>query len=307
MKKTIAFFVRDVDASKEPFSDREYYYYSYQHYLLAMKQAGAQVYFVTGGDNYLGKGRFAHAWTIDEVSEVRDFQQVGEIQADIVFEKGGFRELDVPTVTDVRLYPLLLDKAATYERFSQYQAKTIVCADKEELEAAFKQVVGEMVVVKNPVSNGGKQVYIGTKQTIQIPETETYPLMVQEFIDMSDGVPGLAAGIHDVRVLMTGREIVGATLRQPAAGKYHANVSQGGSERFLRTAQIPAEVREMALEIDAQLDDFPRFYAIDFAKGKQGWLMVELNPRPGLNTRSDAGPVALEIMRDVAAYIAGLA
>src|SRR6266403_996757 len=103
MSKAVAFFVRNLDGDKYPFSIRDLYFHSYQEYLLAMKRAGAQAYFVTGNENYLGDGRFAKAWTINGVSEVKDFEEVGEITADVVFDKGGFEGRDVTVVTDQRL------------------------------------------------------------------------------------------------------------------------------------------------------------------------------------------------------------
>ncbi len=303
--KTIAFFVRAVDADKYPFVVRDLYYYSYQEYLLAMKRAGANVYFVTDNASYLGQGRFSRAWTIDEVSEVADFQEVEEIQADIVFEKGGFSGRDVPIVTDPRLYPIN-SKAAIYEKFSQYQPLTVSCKNLNEVKAAIAEMPGDIVVVKNPEGAGGRSVYIGDKDEISVPETETYPLLVQEFIDMSEGVPGLADGVHDIRVLMTGSTIIGATLRTPAPGSLYANVSKGGTEQLLAVEDIPAEVRDMARAIDSQIEDVPRYYAIDFARGKQGWKLVELNVKPGL-FRAENGPLAAEFQRRVAEYIVGLA
>jgi glutathione synthase/RimK-type ligase-like ATP-grasp enzyme len=305
--KTIAFFVRNIAADKYPFSVREIYYRAYQEYLLAIKQAGARAYFVTGNDSYLGDGRFAQAWDIDKVSEVRDFRPVGEVTADLVFNKGGFEGSGVAIVTDPRLDPIINDKVAVYARFGKYQPKSVVCANFAEIERALGDMPGEMVVVKNPLSSGGRQVYIAKKTELVIPEDETYPLLVQEFVDMSEGVPGLAKGVHDVRVLMTGPKIIGATLRQPQPGKLHANVSLGGSERFLSVDEIPAEVRGMAAAIDSELPDVPRYYAIDFARGKQGWRLIELNVRPGLNHRDNVGPLADEIRQGVAEYLVGLA
>lgn len=302
--KTIAFYVRAVDADKYPFVVRDLYYYSYQEYLLAMMRAGANAYFVTDNESYLGKGRFSRAWAIDEVSEVSDFREVGEIQADIVFEKGGFTGRDVPIVTDPRLYPIN-SKAAIYEKFAQYQPLTVTCKNAGEVAAAIAAMPGDIVVVKNPEGAGGRSVYIGQKSELSVPDSETYPLLVQEFIDMSDGVAGLADGVHDVRVLMTGSEIIGATLRTPAPGSLYANVSKGGTERLLSVEEIPAEVRDMARAIDGQIEDVPRYYAIDFARGKQGWKLVELNVKPGL-FRADNGPLAAEFQRRVAEYIVGL-
>jgi glutathione synthase/RimK-type ligase-like ATP-grasp enzyme len=305
MSKIIAFFVRNLDPAKLPFAARDLYYYSYQEYLLAMKQAGAEAYFVTDNATYLGDGRFSRAWTTDTVSEVVDFQEVGEIRADVVFEKGGFTGRDVPVVTDPRLQPLFGNKTALYERFSTYQPLSVKCMDAGQVRAAIEAMPGEMVVVKNPVGAGGRQVYIGTKDAIAVPPDETYPLLVQEFVDMSGGVPGLAAGVHDLRILLTGSTIIGATLRQPAAGSLYANVSQGGTEQLLSVDEIPQEVLAIAREIDAQLDDLPRYYAIDFARGKQGWVLIELNMKPGLFRQAN-GPLAAGLQRSVAQYIVGL-
>ena len=305
MAKTIAFFVRNVDANKYPFSVRDLYYHSYQEYLLAIKRAGADAYFVTDNATYNGAGIFSKAFTITQVSEVEDFITVGEIKADIVFEKGGFSGRDIAIVTDPKLYPLISDKAAIYQKFAQYQPKSVVCANLEAVLQAVQNMPGEMVVVKNPVSSGGRQVYIAKKSEITIPGDETYPLIVQEFVDMSGGIPGIARGVHDVRVLLTGSEIIGATLRQPPAGGLHANVSKGGTERLLSRMEIPREVLEMARAIDRQLEDLPRYYAIDFALGKQGWVLIELNTRPGL-FRHDNGPLAQDFMNSFAEYIVRL-
>jgi glutathione synthase/RimK-type ligase-like ATP-grasp enzyme len=306
MAKIVAFFVRNIHPEKYPFSVRELYYYSYQEYLLAMKAAGAEAYFVTGNESYLGNGRFSQAWSIDKVSEVGDFTTVGPIQVGVVFNKGGFEGRGVKIVTDPGLEPVTGNKVKILELFSKYQPKTVVCADAEAVKAAIAGMPGEVVVVKNPVSSGGRQVYIGKKDEIVVPADETYPLLVQEFVDMSEGIPGIAKGPHDVRVLLTGGKIIGATLREPVPGSLHANVSKGASERLLSFDEIPAEVRSMATEIDGQLEDLPRYYAIDFARGKQGWVLIELNTRPGL-FRAENGPLAAGFQRSVAEYIVSLA
>lgn len=305
MPKTIAFFVRNIDPSKYPFSVRDLYYHSYQEYLLAMKQAGANAYFVTDNDSYEGGGVFRHAYSIDAVSEVADFTDIGQIKADVVFEKGGFEGRDVPIVTDPRLYPLISDKTAIYQKFHHYQPKSVICTDLPAVQAAIADMPGEMVVVKNPVSAGGRQVYIGRKGEIEVPTSETYPLMVQEFVDMSDGIPGITPGVHDLRVLLTGNVIIGATMRIPPAGSLHANVSKGATEYLLSVDEIPTEVQAMALEIDNQLEDLPRYYAIDFARGKRGWVLIELNTRPGL-FRASTGPQAVDFQRMVAEYMVAL-
>src|SRR5690349_9900564 len=107
MAKTIAFCVRNGHAERYPFSERDLYYRAYQEYLLEMKRAGADAYFVTDNASYLGDGRFSKAWTIDQVSEVEDFREVGEIKAGLVYNKGGFEGRGVTIVTDPRLEPII--------------------------------------------------------------------------------------------------------------------------------------------------------------------------------------------------------
>ncbi len=271
-----------------------------------MKRAGAQAFFVTGNDSYVGNGNFSKAWTIDQVSQVNDFILTGPIHADVVFDKGGFEGTDIKVVTDHRLHPILNDKVLTYQKFERYQPKSVTCHSIEEVSQAINAMTGEMVVVKNPYGSGGSQVYIDLKEKIQIPVNETFPLIVQEFIDMSGGIEGLAAGIHDLRVLVAGGTVLGATIREPAKGKLHANVSLGGSEKLIHKTAIPQEVLDIVQDVDSQLESLPRYYAIDFAKGKQGWLMVELNNKPGL-FRESTGELARSFMSGLADYLVSLA
>lgn len=270
-----------------------------------MKRAGARAYFVAGRKNYLGGGLFRKAWAIDSVSEVRDFQQIGELQADLVYDKGGFTRRDVLVVTDPKLNPVLADKTLMYRRFGRLQPQTEICVNKTELSAAMEQMPGEMVVVKNPWGSGGRQVYVGKKGDVRIPADERYPLLVQEFIDMSDGVPGMIEGPHDVRVLVAGGTMIGGTLRWPQAGNLRANVAQGGGQRLLDQAEIPDELRAIVREIDAELEDLPRYYSIDFARGKTGWKMIELNNKPGLFPEA-IGPLARTYMDSLARYLVSL-
>ncbi|HVQ44832.1 MAG TPA: hypothetical protein VMT30_07800 [Candidatus Saccharimonadia bacterium] len=307
--KTIGFFVRNIDVTKPPFLRSEVGYndfgFANQQYLLALNRADVKAYFVTDNASYLGGGRFANAWTIHEARAVPEFREVGPITASVVYEKGGFEGRDVLTVTDPKLREIC-NKAETYRRFGQFQPKTVIVANPQELKAAIADMPGEMVVVKNPAGSSGQQVYIAAKDELVVPETETYPMLVQEFVDMSDGLPGLAAGPHDVRVIMAGNTILGGTLRQPAAGRLLANTGQGGSLRLLSRAELPKAVVDMAHSIDGELKEFPRYYSLDFAKGTQGWKLIELNGKPGLYYR-DVGPLAQEFMDGFVSYMVGLA
>lgn len=300
MPKVVALFVRNLDSKKPPFVEPEYNV-AYQEYFLAMREAGLEPYFTTNNASYLGKGRFEQAWTIDRLGTVEDFKPIGPITADIVFDKGGFAGQDVVVVTDPR-NKVLYKKDEMYRQFGHYQPFTKICDSPAELTAAIAEIPGDIVVVKNPEGNGGRQVYIDRKADLIVPASETYPLLVQEFVDLSGGIPGLAEGVHDLRVILVGNTIAAGLVRQAAPGKWHANMHQGGTERLIAPAEIPPEVVKLSLEIDAQLQDLPRYYAIDFAKGKQGWILMELNAKPGI-AYEERGPKAYALMNTFIDYL----
>lgn len=304
--KNIAIFVRSIDAEGYPFNIRDLYFYSYQEYLLAFKSAGMNAYFVTDNSSYRGGGNFLKSWTINEVTEVKDFIYTGPITADIVFNKADFRATDVKVFTDPRLHDILSNKARMYEKFSELQPLSAICINQDELAKALKIIATNKVVIKQPEGNGGRFVKIfDSASDVSISEEE-FPVLVQEFIDMSAGIPGLAIGIHDLRILFTGNQVIGATLREPATGKLYANVSQGGSERLLSVDEIPNEALLIAKHIDNQLPQYPRYYAADFALGSNGWKLVELNEQPGL-FRQNNGPLASKFMNKLANYVKDLA
>jgi len=306
--KTIAFFVRSIDPAKPPFLrsdiDSADWGYAYQHYFLALNAAGAKTYFVSGNDTYEGEGRFSKSWTIEKALDVPEFHESGPIKADLVFEKGGFEGRDILTVSDPKIREIC-NKAETLRRFGAFQPKSVMVDNATALAEAVQAMPGDMVVVKNPAGSGGDQVYIARKNELKVPGTETYPLLVQEFVDMSEGVPGLAKGPHDLRILIAGGTVTGGMLRQPLEGRYHANAGQGASVELLRKSQIPAEAAELALKIDEDLKQWPRFYAADFARGKQGWKLIELNAKPGLFYRG-VEDVAREHIQGLVSYLIGL-
>ena len=55
------------------------------------------------------------------------------------------------------------------------------------------------------------------------------PYLLQEFIDTSAGIPNIATGTDDLRVIIIGGEVIMASIRTPAPGKLLANVAQGGT------------------------------------------------------------------------------
>lgn len=300
--KTIIIFTRTIDPNGYPFND-EYHWNAYQDLLLAIKARGAQAYFATDPSTYLGNGKFSAVYAIgDEKRQVKDFDRLENVTAGLVFEKGGFAADDVMVLNPPFVSGITASKAETYRHFAKYQPKSVICANEAELKRAFDEIPGELIVVKEPESNGGRAVQIGPKSEVWETRPAVYPLIVQEFIDTSVGVPGYVEGIHDVRVKIGGGKIFGGMIRQPAPGEYRANLAQGGSVRHLFPDEIPEEALTLAKEIDCFFERYPRYYAIDFANTANGWKLIELNAKPGLSPAS-VSPQAARVIDELAEYL----
>lgn len=302
--KTIVIFTRTIDPDGYPFND-EYHWNAYQDLLLAIKARGARAFFATDSSTYRGDGKFSMAYGTDEKCAVKDFQRFENVTAGLVFEKGGFAASDVMVLNPPFVAGITASKAETYRHFAKYQPKSVICADEAQLKQAFSDMPGELIVVKEPESNGGRAVQIGPKDEVWETKPEVYPLIVQEFIDTSVGVPGYVEGIHDVRVKIGGGKIFGGMIRTPAPGEYRANLAQGGSVRHLLPDEIPAEALALAREIDCFFEKYPRYYAIDFANTANGWKLIELNAKPGLSP-SSVSPQAARVIDELAQYLIDL-
>jgi glutathione synthase/RimK-type ligase-like ATP-grasp enzyme len=297
--KTVVIFTRTLDPAGYPFND-PYLWNGYLDLLLALKARGVAAYFASGNETYAGNGVFREAFTAETKVPVADFVKVTDIKADLVFEKGGFTGKDVLVINPEFVHNITASKSETYRIFSKYQPKSIICDDRKAVEAAFKEIGGELIVVKAPVSNKGQAVSIGKQAELLSALPEEFPLIVQEFVDTSVGIPGYVDGVHDLRVKIGGGKVFGGMIRTPAKGELRANLAQGGTARHLLPEEIPAEAIELAKEIDYYFRDYPRYYALDFARTGRGWKLIELNSKPGLSPSYTGEParLALEHLAD---------
>lgn len=274
---SIAIFCRELKAGGDPFSS-DYYWQAYLDLLLALKAKGIQAYFVTDNNSYRGYGMFDIAYTTDSKTAISKLTPVRNVQIDLVFDRGGFIGRDVATINPSIMQKIGMNKIEMYKYFSALQPRSIVCHTKRDVVAAFDEIRGERIVVKEPEGCGGKEVYIGLKPTVLAQLPERFPLLVQEFLDTSGGIPGYVNGVHDVRLSICGGEIIGFYVRSAKKGSYHSNVSQGGEMVFFDTAHIPNEVKHTAHSVDSFFSKLPRYYAVDFMRTPVGWKMLELNP-----------------------------
>jgi glutathione synthase/RimK-type ligase-like ATP-grasp enzyme len=290
---SIVIFCTSLKLGGEPISSN-YYWEAYLDLLLALKDRGVEAYFATDNNTYLGGGLFSVAYTADtKIKDPKYLRAVKGVKANVVFERAEsdpFQGKDVAVINPEAIRRIANNKIAIYQQFPALQPASVVVNDHNALIAAIDVVAAEKVVVKEPDGYGGEAVYIGTKTEVleRIPTTK-YPLLVQEFVDTSGGVPGYGPGVHDVRLEICGGQITCFYIRQAQAGQLHSNVHLGGTMTFLPTEDVPTELVKLVAEIDQVFAPSPRFYAADFAHSRQGWRLIELNDYVGLARLSENG------------------
>jgi glutathione synthase/RimK-type ligase-like ATP-grasp enzyme len=228
------------------------------------------------------------------------------IKADLVYDRGGFQGSDIMVLNPKAVTKLGSDKTEMYRAFGDMQPYSMTVHSKQQLERAFRKLATDKVVVKDPTGYGGTGVIIGTRDEVRRKLAEaplSYPLLAQELMDTSVGVPGLVEGVHDMRLIIGGGRIWSCYIRQPKKGELRANVALGGSFQYIPRHKIPRQAIFLAHKIDAHFGFQPRHYAIDFANTDEGWKLIELNANPGLVPSSYAPETAYE-MSHLANYLA---
>lgn len=299
---------RNISEDKSPLNSA-YYLKAYSDLLLATKSYGANVYLSTR-DQYEGNGIFRSGYTLNSRTQIKNFSEITDIHADLVYDKGDFADVnDVTTLNPSYVHKVTSNKYETYTLFSNYQPTTFVCNNSDDVADSLKNIAGEMIVIKSLTGNGGHGVRVIKRNNVNLADYSTminYPVLIQEFLDTQCGIPGIVDGIHDFRIKLGNGEVWGGTLRTPAPGEFRANVAQGGSEQHLFPEQIPKGAIDIAIEIDKYFIDYPRYYSIDLVYTMNGWKLIELNSKPGLSP-IDMSAQAAYITNRLAQYLVDLA
>lgn len=256
--------------------------------LLALKSRGVDAYFVTDNNTYRGYGIFTKAYTLNTKTTVEKLIKVDNLHVDLVFDRGGFIGRDVLMINPPIITKIAQSKIEMYKYFTGLQPYSLVSHNKGEAVAAAEKIPGDKIVVKEPEGSGGKEVYIGDKEKVLAELPDRYPILIQEFLDTSPGIPGIVEGVHDVRVSLCGGDVISYYIRSAKEGEQRANVAQGGKMLYLDAKEVPADLLRTVQSIDRLFHRYPRYYSIDFMNTAKGWKMVEINSYLGLMPWGDS-------------------
>lgn len=257
------------------------YFESYAQFSVVCAENGARL-IICRGNSYLGNMQFSSGWEFDgtELHEV-----AAPITADLIYLKGLGQTLNV-SATDLAINRPEFDvicrnKITTYQAIGKHMVPSYTI-DEENWQEVLKKITTDKVVLKPVEGAGGTGVIITDTKTFQYDASQfEEPYLAQDFIDISQGIPGLVEGPHDLRLILFNGEVKLSFVRLPKEGSLLSNFAQGATAKVIPLQDLPAQTLEIAREVDAQFSSFsPRIYTVDFLFEGDRAIVGEINSRP---------------------------
>jgi glutathione synthase/RimK-type ligase-like ATP-grasp enzyme len=249
---------------------------------------------------------FRMAWHWDG----NDWILVRDIAPDIIYDKAATTPVTAPIkqalstrfpmINPVEFSTLAGSKLEVSRAFPEFAKPYYSVSSREELALVLAKLPGEMAVIKPDRGNSGEGVLVAEKS--KLLEPSSFPVLVQEFIDSSRGIPGVMQGLHDLRLIYCDETLVYAYYRTPRTGSFLANVAQGGSQTMISESEIPENVWPTVQAVQNRYAKFaPKIYTIDLIFDASGrpWI-VELNTMPGLYPDESERPHIGKLYRAIA-------
>lgn len=259
---------------------------AYHEVAQLVEDNGAAFVIVRSIKTFLGGNRFMGYWAFENGVFVR---HEDEIELDLIYDKGMFvGDADSRLLNNAEMNRICVDKRATIEMFPDLSPKTIEAKSRQELETALSDWPSPMVVAK-PVDGAEAQgVVIGSPETVLAAKHE-FPLLVQQYVDTSAGIPGIIDGVGDLRTILVDGEIALTYARRAKEGSLISNVSKGGKEIEVLPEDRPKEAMNIVMAVDKAFVPMSkhRVFCVDLARDVSGaWYIIELNSKPGLSVRN---------------------
>lgn len=232
-------------------------------------------------------GKFTKGWVVEGDKWVRAFN----IKPDLVFDK---TKLEAKYIKLKRLFSrkgimlnpffieeLCSDKLKTFRLFPKLTPRLFLVRNGKDLKDNMKKIRSDLAVLKPRSGSSAHGLYIENKKKLLKKKIQE-DYVLQEFIDTTNGMPGLTKKVSDVRIIVAGGKVVDLSMRTQDKGLV-SNISRGGKLTRLKVEQTPKEMMKATKEIDKKLKDYnPRMYAADFVLDEKGkaWL-IEMNSKVG--------------------------
>lgn len=297
MKEVVLFFGKLVEGPDPiPFGEKRP---TYIELCKSLIDKGAKVYTCRGYSNYLGDNSYKVQFEFDG----SDFVKLEKIVKPYsVYDRAGkmfFPNILDRNVVNVWEFKVLTNnKWVAYMAFKKFFPKTFLINNIEDINQSINEFDDKKLIVIKPY-NGMKGNLVEffkkneiTKMEDFVDQNSSKTFIMQEFVDTEKGVPNIADGKHDIRVVCINNKIVWSHVRTPSAGSLKANVAEGGNINDIDINLLPQSIVDIVKEISQVFYnkfDNPIF-SIDFGVENGIPYIFEFNdqigfPRPTMKTR----------------------
>ncbi|MCL2444989.1 ATP-grasp domain-containing protein [Candidatus Saccharibacteria bacterium] len=301
MTKTIAIYVSTATDTQPPTFNTPDNALGYADlFRFIIKHGGQPIITYDADSTYLGNSRFNQYWIAELANDQISYKKIdSEITVDLLYDKNRFPYSDLKKLNPDKIKQICNDKYSSYLLSPDMSSTSFLINTPEQLDTLRATYSQQRIVIKELDGLGGEKVFIGNLANYH--NNFNYPLIFQEFIDTSSGLPDLANGIHDLRIALFNGQPIHGLLRYPTnPDELRTNLYLGGKVQALFINQIPTDAIKLAQEIDRRFQtDSPRFFAADFGFDGQNWKLFELNNMPGIWSKrlyGDANDEYLELL-----------
>lgn len=289
------FYGKEKVFRKDPFEDKGDKRPTFYYFFEKGCELGFEMYLVMGFKKYMGKLDFSRPLIFR--GDKKKFEYLdGKIKADAVLDRSGGtifppERIHSKVLNERRFKLLCWNKTLMYKYLNGFCPKSYGVRSRLEFKNKLKLFdTNELVVLKPARGMKGKNVKINYPQELSLINNIDFKLdwILQEFVDTSSGITGLAKGTHDLRIAIVNGKITFSHIRQPATGSMVANVARGGLAKEVLIEHIPLEILRMAKKIMKIVDkDFDKpLYSIDFGLGENSPVVFEINDTIGFPSLS---------------------
>ncbi|MDD5396933.1 MAG: ATP-grasp domain-containing protein [Candidatus Moranbacteria bacterium] len=227
-----------------------------------------------------------------------------DIRADLIYDKVGgahnyelhdlkMRMLENSKVFNVPLFQTFLNnKISQYVMFGEFMPKTFLALNDEEFYQCIEKIISGKVVIKKIYGSGGFGVSIEEKGQLN-QEKREYPVLIQEFIQSTGGIPGFSPKgvVADLRMVYFNHKFSYALSRVAKGDSLFTNFHQGATAVMVPVEKIPEDAKRIVQKIVEKLHIFPKaLYSIDLMFSDDGKpFVIEMNTTPGLDLLGQFG------------------
>lgn len=185
------------------------------------------------------------------------------------------------------------DKFAVAREFPDVSPATVTLWEAEKIPASLAALVGDKLVLKPRAEFGGRGVEIVGRARVPDLAKELGPrsrdFVLQEMVDCSGGVPGVAEGRHDLRAFFVGGALTHWCVRTAPAGDFRCNVAAGGGTYDFLPGErpVPAALEALARRVADSAGPRDGIWSADMMLDRSGGAVLgEITDSPGVDANS---------------------